>query len=251
MDNSINIFKNYVFGEVRVAGTSEEPLFCLADVCNAVELSNPSSVKTRLNDEDLQLLDLHALNPDLYVNGNSFATFITESAFYDVLLFSSSKKVKPYRRWVTHEILPSIRKYGAYMTSDTIEKALTSPDFLIQLATTLKEEKQKRIEAEKKVEEQAPKVLFADAVIGSRSSCLIGELAKIISQNGFHVGQNRLFEWLRNIPNQQYVEQGLFELKKGTRSGNDGVLRTTITTKVTGKGQAYFINGFLTGKFII
>lgn len=108
-----------------------------------------------------------------------------------------------------------------------------------------------------------PKVLFADAVIGSRSSCLIGELAKIISQNGFHVGQNRLFEWLRNnhylgsvgerrnIPNQQYVEQGLFELKKGTRSGNDGVLRTTITTKVTGKGQSYFINGFLTGKFII
>lgn len=173
MDNSIKIFKNDVFGEVRVAGTSEEPLFCLADVCNAVELSNPSSVKTRLNDEDLQLLDLHALNPDLYVNGNSFATFITESAFYDVLLFSSSKKVKPYRRWVTHEILPSIRKYGAYMTSDTIEKALTSPDFLIQLATTLKEEKQKRIEAEKKVEEQAPKVLFADAVIGSRSSCLI------------------------------------------------------------------------------
>lgn len=140
MDNSIKIFKNDVFGEVRVAGTSEEPLFCLADVCNAVELSNPSSVKTRLNDEDLQLLDLHALNPDLYVNGNSFATFITESAFYDVLLFSSSKKVKPYRRWVTHEILPSIRKYGAYMTSDTIEKALTSPDFLIQLATTLKEE---------------------------------------------------------------------------------------------------------------
>lgn len=263
MDNSIKIFKNDVFGEVRVAGTSEEPLFCLADVCNAVELSNPSSVKTRLNDEDLQLLDLHALNPDLYVNGNSFATFITESAFYDVLLFSSSKKVKPYRRWVTHEILPSIRKYGAYMTSDTIEKALTSPDFLIQLATTLKEEKQKRIEAEKKVEEQAPKVLFADAVIGSRSSCLIGELAKIISQNGFHVWQNRLFEWLRNnhylgsvgerrnIPNQQYVEQGLFELKKGTRSGNDGVLRTTITTKVTGKGQSYFINGFLTGKFII
>lgn len=219
MDNSIKIFKNDVFGEVRVAGTSEEPLFCLADVCNAVELSNPSSVKTRLNDEDLRLLDLHALNPDLYVNGNSFATFITESAFYDVLLFSSSKKVKPYRRWVTHEILPSIRKYGAHMTSDTIEKALASPDFLIQLATTLKEEKQKRIEAEKKVEEQAPKVLFADAVIRSRSSCLIGEPAKIISQNGFHVGQNRLFERLRNnhysgsvgergnIPNRQYVGQ--------------------------------------------
>ncbi|TGY70901.1 phage repressor protein/antirepressor Ant [Phocaeicola sartorii] len=122
MDNSIKIFKNDVFGEVRVAGTSEEPLFCLADVCNAVELSNPSSVKTRLNDEDLQLLDLHALNPDLYVNGNSFATFITESAFYDVLLFSSSKKVKPYRRWVTHEILPSIRKTGEYSVKKALPK---------------------------------------------------------------------------------------------------------------------------------
>ena len=115
-----------------------------------------------------------------------------------------------------------------------------------------------KIESQQKlIEEQAPKVLFTNAVIGSQSSCLIGELAKIITQNGYEIGQNRLFEWLRNnnylgkigerrnIPNQQYVEQGLFELKKGTRSGNDGVMHTTITPKVTGKGQVYFINKFL------
>lgn len=191
MDNSIKIFKNDVFGEVRVAGTSEEPLFCLADVCNAIELSNPSSVKTRLNDEDLQLLDLHALNPDLYVNGNSFATFITESAFYDVLLFSSSKKVKPYRRWVTHEILPSIRKYGAYMTSDTIEKALTSPDFLIQLATTLKEEKQKRIEAEKKAEEQAPKQNLSDLQFVASLQHKIDILESFIKHSLFNIYVNK------------------------------------------------------------
>ena len=121
-----------------------------------------------------------------------------------------------------------------------------------------------KIESQQKlIEEQAPKVLFANTVIGSQSSCLIGELAKIITQNGYEIGQNRLFEWLRNnnylgkigerrnIPNQQYVEQGLFELKKGTRSGNDGVMHTTITPKVTGKGQVYFINKFLSQKQLI
>ena len=120
-----------------------------------------------------------------------------------------------------------------------------------------------KIESQQKlIEEQAPKVLFTNAVIGSQSSCLIGELAKIITQNGYEIGQNRLFEWLRNkgylgkigerrnIPNQIYVEQGLFELKKGTRSGNDGVMHTTITPKVTGKGQVYFINKFLSQKQI-
>ncbi len=117
------------------------------------------------------------------------------------------------------------------------------------------EEENQRLQIEAK--ENAPKVLFTDAVIGSQSSCLIGELAKLITQNGYEIGQNRLFEWLRkkgylgkhgerkNIPNQQYIEQGLFELKKGVRTGNSGELHTTITPKVTGKGQVYFVNKFL------
>ncbi|WP_284464839.1 phage antirepressor KilAC domain-containing protein [Chryseobacterium sp.] len=133
----------------------------------------------------------------------------------------------------------------------------SNPDTILLLAQNWKEEQTKRMEAEKKIEENKPKVMFTDAVIGSSSSCLIGELAKIISQNGIEIGQNRLFIWLRekgylgkvgerkNIPNQQYVEQGLFELKKGVRSGSDGVLHTTITTKVTGNGQVYFVNKFL------
>lgn len=136
----------------------------------------------------------------------------------------------------------------------------SNPDTILLLAQNWKEEQTKRIEAEKIIEENKPKVLFTDAVVGSTSSCLIGELAKIISQNGIEIGQNRLFIWLRdngylgkigerkNIPNQQYVEQGLFELKKGVRSGSDGVLHTTITTKVTGKGQVYFVNKFLNQK---
>lgn len=126
----------------------------------------------------------------------------------------------------------------------------TFAEALRQLAAQVEENEKNQ----KLIEEQAPKVLFTDAVIGSKSSCLIGELAKIITQNGYEIGQNRLFRWLRengylgtrgenyNIPNQQYIEQGLFELKKGTRSGNDGVMHTTITPKVTGKGQVYFVN---------
>lgn len=133
----------------------------------------------------------------------------------------------------------------------------SNPQTVLILAQNWADEQTKRLQAEKIIEDQKPKVLFTDAVVGSKSSCLIGELAKIISQNGYAIGQNRLFAWLRengylgtrgenrNIPNQQYIEMGLFELKKGTRSGSDGVMFTTITPKVTGKGQVYFVNKFL------
>lgn len=187
-------------------------------------------------------------------------TFISEKNLYKVIMRSDKPQAEPFQDWVCGEVLPSIRKHGAYMTNDTLEKALTSPDFLIQLATNLKEEQQKRIEAERKVTEAAPAVAFTNAVQSANSSCLIGELAKLIAQNGYSIGEKRLFAWMRdngylgkqgeryNIPNQQYVEQGLFELKKGVRSGSNGVLHTTITPKVTGKGQVYFVNKFLGNK---
>lgn len=258
MKSNIQIFKNEQFGEVRIImNENNEPLFCLADVCKVVELTNPSSVKQRLDKEDVQVIDLHALNSDFEIIGNSMATFINETGFYEVLLFSSSNKVKPYRRWITHEVLPAIRKYGIYATDITIEKLLANPDFAIQALQNLKEERQKRIEAEQKVAEATPAIAFTNAVQSANSSCLIGELAKIITQNGYPIGEKRLFAWMRengylgkhgeryNIPNQQYVEQGLFEIKKGVRSGSGGVLHTTITTKLTGKGQVYFVNKFL------
>jgi len=181
-----------------------------------------------------------------------------------VIIRSDSEKAKPFRKWVTSEVLPSIRKHGAYMTNETLEKALTSPDFLIQLATNLKEEKQKRIEAEQKAEvaeqkiqQDAPKVLFADAVSTSHRSCLIAELAKILQQNGVNIGQNRLFSWMRengylcqkgdyyNQPTQKSMKLGLFELKQTTINKPDGTMLVTTTTKVTGKGQVYFVNKFL------
>ena len=152
--NKIEIFKNERFGEIRVAGTSEEPLFCLADVCKAVGLKNPSSVKIRLDESDLCMSEV-GVQTGFKSDGTPAMqvvkmTFINESGFYDVLLQSDAPQVKPFRKWVTSEVLPSIRKHGAYMTDDVIEKTLEDPDYMIQLITRLKEEKQKRIEAERK-----------------------------------------------------------------------------------------------------
>ena len=257
--NNIQIFQNEQFGKVRIAmNESNEPLFCLADVCKVVGLTNPSSVKQRLDNEDVQVIDLHALKQNEgAITGNSMANFITESGFYDVLLYSDAPQVKPFRKWVTSEVLPSIRKHGAYMTQETLEKALTSPDFLIQLATNLKEEKQKRIEAEQKIQKDASKVLFADAVSTSQRSCLVAELAKILQQNGVNIGQNRLFTWMRengylcqkgqyyNQPTQKAMELGLFELKQTSINKPDGSVLVKVTTKVTGKGQIYFVEKFL------
>ena len=250
--NEIQLFKNDRFGEVRVAGTSEEPLFCLADVCKAIGIANPRNVKDRLEADDVHQMDtIDNLGRTQQVN------YVTESGLYDVIIRSDSENAKPFRKWVTSEVLPSIRKHGAYLTESTLEKALLSPDYLIQLATQIKDERQKRIEAEQKVKEAAPAIAFTNAVQSANSSCLIGELAKIIAQNGYPIGEKRLFAWMRengylgrfgeryNIPNQQYIEQGLFELKKGVRSGSGGVLHTTITPKVTGKGQVYFVNKFI------
>ena len=260
---AIKIFENDRFGEVRVAGTSENPLFCLADVCRVLETKNVSDCKSRLKPEGVVLTDGVSKTTNQYgitTEQEVTLTFINEQNLYKVIMRSDKPQAEPFQDWVCGEVLPSIRKHGAYMTNDTLEKALASPDFLIQLATNLKEEQQKRIEAERKVTEAAPAVAFTKAVQSANSSCLIGELAKLIAQNGYSIGEKRLFAWMRdngylgkhgeryNIPNQQYVEQGLFELKKGVRSGDNGVLHTTITPKVTGKGQVYFVNKFLGNK---
>jgi anti-repressor protein len=260
---AIKIFENDRFGEVRVAGTSENPLFCLVDVCRVLEIKNPRDCKSRLKPEGVVLTDGVSKTTNQYgitTEQEVTLTFINEQNLYKVIMRSDKPQAEPFQDWVCGEVLPSIRKHGAYMTNDTLEKALASPDFLIQLATNLKEEQQKRIEAERKVTEAAPAVAFTNAVQSANNSCLIGELAKLIAQNGYSIGEKRLFAWMRdngylgkqgeryNIPNQQYVEQGLFELKKGVRSGSNGVLHTTITPKVTGKGQVYFVNKFLGNK---
>lgn len=249
----IQIFSNPQFGEIRtLADEANEPLFCLADLCAALGISNHRNVKARLDEEDVRLMDTPTNG------GLQQITFVTESGMYDVILRSDAEKAKPFRKWLTSDVIPSIRKTGGYIMAkaDDTPEMIMARAVIVAQATIEKQNKQ-IAEQSAKIEADAPKVLFADAVIGSKSTCLIGELAKIISQNGYPIGQNRLFQWLRengylgkhgeryNIPNQQYVEMGLFELKKGVRSGNDGVMKVTMTTKVTGKGQQYFINKFL------
>jgi prophage antirepressor-like protein len=259
----IRIFESSQFGQIRTAGTSEEPLFCLADVCKALGLT-PKGVNQRLSKEVISNYPLKT------AGGTQQALFVNEDGLYDVILDSRKPEAKAFRKWVTSEVLPSIRKHGAYATPETIENIIANPDNGIKLLQALKDEReakllaqqeakqqeQRALEAEQVIKEQQPKVLFADSILASKTSCLIGELAKMLTQNGCKIGQNKLFKWLRgngylctrgeqyNLPQQKYVDCGFFEIKKSTHSENE-VLITTSTTKVTPKGQQYFINKFL------
>lgn len=184
--------------------------------------------------------------------------FLPENMVYRLGFKASNEAAQKFQAVLADEVLPAIRKHGAYMTEEALEKAITEPDFLIRLATQLKEEKAKRLEAEKQVEAAKPKVLFADAVSASHTSILVGELAKILRGNGIGIGQRRLFAWLRehgylirrqgtdyNMPTQMAMELGLFEIKEGSYVNGSGANIITKTPKVTGKGQTYFINKFL------
>lgn len=251
MEKGIKVFENEQFGKVRIAmNESNEPLFCLSDVAKALGYSNPAKAVID-HCKGVTVLETPTQS------GVQAIKYGKESEVYRLTMKSKLPDAEKFQDWVCDEVLPSIRKHGAYMTQETLEKALTSPDFLIQLATNLKEEKQKRIEAEQKIQQDAPKVLFADAVSTSQRSCLVAELAKILQQNGVNIGQNRLFSWMRkngylcqkggyyNQPTQKAMELKLFELKKTSIIKPDGSVLETTTTKVTGKGQIYFINKFL------
>ena len=249
MNNEIQIFQNEQFGTIRTAGTADNPLFCLADVCNAIGINNSRAVKNRLDEDDVSLIDTID-----NLGRTQQATFVTEAGLYDVIIRSDSESAKPFRKWVTSEVLPSIRKTGSYAVKNMGRKELAL--MILQQEEEMEVLRLENKEKEETLKEQKPKVVFADAIVGSKSSCLIGELAKIITQNGYEIGQNRLFAWMRenhylgtigeyyNIPCQKYLEQGLFELKKNVHSQN-GQMVTTITPKVTGKGQQYFVNKFL------
>lgn len=142
---NIEIFKNERFGEVRVVGTKDEPLFCLADVCRAIGIINARNVKDRLDVDDVRLVDTtDSLGRKQQLN------YVTESGLYDVIIRSDSEYAKPFRKWITSEVLPSIRKHGAYATEETIDKIISDPDYGIKLLTTLKEERAARIEAERR-----------------------------------------------------------------------------------------------------
>ena len=252
METKIQIFNNPSFGEVRVAEVNGEPMFCLADVCKALDIKNVSDCKSRLKQDGVVTTDTIDS-----MGRTQQAIFVNESNLYKCIFQSRRPDAEKFQDWVFDGVLPSIRKHGAYMTDEAIEKTLTDPDYLIKLATTLKEEKQRRIEAENKLIEQKPSVVFAEAVETSITSILIGELATILKQNGINIGQNRLYDWLRsngyliqsgdrkNRPTQKAMEMDLFEVLERTVQSGSEQPKIARTTKVTGKGQIYFINKFL------
>ena len=248
----LKIFTNEEFGEIRTSVVNSEPMFCLSDICKSLGLSQPSKVKERLNEKGVRTI------PTLTSGGEQNLLYINEPNLYKVIFQSRKESAERFTDWVTSEVLPSIRKNGGYIAGqetlsddELLSKALLVAHNKIAERDKIIEQKQARIEQMK------PKAIFADAVATSRTSILIGDLAKLICQNGYQIGQKRLFEWLRNngylcksgssrnMPMQRYVEQGLFEVKESNVQNPDGSVRITRTTKITGKGQLYFVNKFL------
>lgn len=249
----LQIFNSPEFGAIRTIEKDGEPWFVGKDVAAALGYKEPTkAAREKVDDDDKGVSKIDT------PSGIQEMTIINESSLYSLVLSSKLPTAKKFKRWVTNEVIPSIRKHGAYMTPETLEKVLLSPDTLMQLAQNLKDEQEKRKELETKIEQDKPKVLFADAVATAQTSILIGELAKLLKQNGVDMGQNRLFEWMRqngylirrqgsdyNMPTQRSMEQGLFEIKETTVVHADGHTHINKTPKVTGKGQAYFVTLFL------
>ena len=243
--SNIQIFENPEFGKVRTVEVNGEPWMVGKDIAEALGYSNPQkAIRDHVDPED------RGVNESFTVNG-TMGTIINESGLYSLVLSSKLPGAKKFKRWVTCEVLPSIRKNGGYIKdqenlSDTelIARALLASQKII-------EEKQKVIER------MAPKEIFADAVAASDSSILVGELAKILKQNGAEIGQNRLFEWLRkngylikygsayNMPTQRSMDMGLMRIKETAVTHSDGHVTVSKTVKITGKGQEYFINLFV------
>lgn len=240
---------NFGGNQLRTIDKSGEPWFVLNDVCSQLELA-PRVVRQRLAD------DVCSTYPLQTSGGLQQATIINEDGLYDVILESRKPEAKAFRKWITSEVIPSIRKHGAYMTGDTLEKVLMNPSAFVQIAHRLQDEHNARIAAEAKLVSQQPLVFFAQSLQVSNDTMLIGELAKLLKQNGIDIGATRLFEQLRrdgylhkggsqyNLPTQKSMELGLMEIKLGSRSSVTEGTKVTKTTKITGKGQSYFINKY-------
>lgn len=243
--NEIQIFSNKEFGNIRTVNIDGEPWFVGKDVANALGYSNNrKAISDHVGEEDKR--DGVTIRDSIGREQNPI--LINESGLYSLIFGSKLESAKRFKHWVTSEVLPEIRKTGSY-------QSVPQGKELLALAVL---EAQKTIEEQNhKIKEMQPKAIFADAVSASETSILVGDLAKLICQNGYQIGQKRLFEWLRqngylmkcgssrNMPTQRYLEQGLFEVKESNVQNPDGSIRITRTTKITGRGQLYFVNKFL------
>lgn len=229
-----------------------EPWFVAKDVCDVLELSNVGQALARLDDDEKSSITLNDGTP-----GNPNRAIVSESGLYALVLASRKPEAHEFKRWVTHEVLPQIRKTGGYIPTTDADDDMTILAKAVMIGQRTMEEQKRRIAAqESHIKELEPKARFADAVAASDGTCLIGELAKMLRQNGLSIGQNRLFEILRqdgylgktgsnrNVPTQKAMELGLFRIKETAVTHSDGHVTINRTAKVTGKGQTYFISRY-------
>jgi len=239
---NIELFKNNEFGAVRVlADKNNEPWFVAKDVAKILGYTNPQkAIRDHVDDEDKR--GERIVTP----SGIQEAIVINESGLYSLILKSKLPQAKKFKRWVTSEVLPAIRKHGGYLTPEKVEEVLLNPDTIIQLATKLKKEQQRRKQLENEVIELKPKAFFADVVSNAEDAILVRDFAKLISKGNFSIGEKRLFKWLRengylmqnNKPYQRYIDMGIFKVIERSRTDDKGT-RIFHTTKITGKGQIY------------
>ena len=249
--SELQIFSSEEFGEIRTVEINGKPYFAGSDVASALGYAIPhKAVQTHCKG----VLKWNIPTK----SGNQDVLFIPEGDVYRLIMRSKLPAAEKFESWVMDEVIPSIRKNGGYIAG----QENLSDDELLAKALMVAQNKiaeRDRIIAEKQehIEKMRPKEIFADAVSSSHTSILIGDLAKLFCQNGYQIGQKRLFEWMRNngylvkfgasknMPMQRYIEQGLFEVKESNVQNPDGSVRITKTTKVTGKGQVYFVNKFI------
>ena len=265
MNNDLKIFENEEFGRIRSVMVNNEPYFVGKDIAEALGYKNTKdALSNHVSEEDKRIIQRSEIAtlenyipkdvfPVKFVNGeipNRGLTFINESGVYALIFGSKLSNAKRFKHWVTSEVLPSIRKHGTYMTEQKIEEIILNPDTVIKLAQELKAEREEKKKLAEKIEFDKPKVTFANSVVASESSILIRELAKLLKQNHVDIGQNRLYDYLRDNgyiikgstePTQKAMNLKLFEVEDSTYYFRN-LPKISFTTRVTPKGQIYFIN---------
>lgn len=252
MSNEIQRFEFKGVALRTLTDENGEPWFVAKDVCDVLELSNVGQALARLDDDEKSSITLNDGTP-----GNPNKAIVSESGLYALVLASRKPEAHEFKRWVTHEVLPQIRRTGGYIPTTDADDDMTILAKAVMIGQRTMEEQKRRIAAqESHINELEPKARFADAVAASDGTCLIGELAKMLRQNGLDIGQNRLFEILRqdgylgktgsnrNVPTQKAMDLGLFRIKETVITHSDGHVTINRTAKVTGKGQTYFISRY-------
>jgi phage antirepressor YoqD-like protein len=252
----LKVFQNSQFGELEILTIDNKEWFPAIKVAEILGYTNPrKAIRDHAKEKGVTIRSV------LSNGGMQDKKFIDEGNLYRLITRSKLPQAERFEEWIFEDVLPAIRKHGIYATDDVIENTLNNPDYIINVLTEYKKEKEQNLLLQQEVETNKPKVLFADSVAGSDNSILVGELAKILKQNGVDIGQNRLFKWLRNngylikkggesynLPTQKSMDLKILDIKKRIINNPDGSSKVSRTPKVTGKGQQYFINKFLAGQ---